>query len=270
MLQLNRLAIAVTVIAMSCVVTSSVKAQGLIFNLPEDGTAVEYEGTLTQATGPDDQEPLSWTCELSIKSVGSEDAEYEGKVQPCRWIEIKTLTGKAGAAGIDPGPVGARIYKVLVPESKINGEPVDADNVPNDMLPIVRGFRRLGEEAVKKIKTPSLEIYPTITLLRNYDKPEVIATNSQPEVIQQGPPITAKQLKGKLVMERAESRSTNEGEYWVSKDVPFGLARWIVSVTREEKESTAPRSDFHVVNIVSVDMKLKRQRTNVESELVTQ
>ena len=270
MLQLNRLAIAVTVIAMSFVVTSSAKAQGLIFNLPEDGTAVEYEGTLIQATGPDDQEPLSWTCELSIKSVGSEDAEYEGKVQPCRWIEIKTLTGKAGAAGIDPGPVGARIYKVLVPESKINGEPVDADNIPNDMLPIVRGFRRFGEEAVKKIKTPSLEINPTITLLRNYDKPEVIATNSQPEVIQQGPPITAKHLKGKLVMERAESRSTNEGEYWVSKDVPFGLARWIVSVTREEKESTAPRSDFHVVNIVSVDMKLKRQRTNVESELVTQ
>ncbi len=270
MLQLNRLAIAVTVVAMSWIFTSSAKAQGLIFNLPEDGTAVEYEGTLTQATGPDDQEPLSWTCELSIKSVGSEDAEYEGQVQPCRWIEIKTLTGKAGAAGIDPGPVGARIYKVLVPESKVITDSVDADNVPNDMLPIVRGFRRLGEEAVREIKTPALRIYPTISLLTNYDNPEVIATNSQPEVIQQGPPITAKQMKGKFVMERAESRSTNEGEYWVSKDVPFGLARWIVSVTREEKESTAPRSDFHVVNIVSVDMKLKRQRSNVESELVTQ
>ena len=270
MLQLNRLAIAVTVVAMSCGFTSSAKAQGLIFNLPEDGTAVEYEGTLTQATGPDDQEPLSWTCELSIKSVGSEDAEYNGLVQPCRWIEIKTLTGKAGAAGIDPGPVGARIYKVLVPESKIMDDSVDADNVPNDMLPIVRGFRRLGEEAVKEIKTPALRIYPTISLLTNYDNPEVIATNSQPEVTLQGPPITAKQLKGKMVMERAESRSTNEGEYWVSKDVPFGLARWVVSVTREEKESTAPRADFRVVNIVSVDMKLKRQRSDVESELVTQ
>ena len=77
-------------------------------------------------------------------------------------------------------------------------------------------------------------------------------------------------MKGKLVMERAESKSTNEAEFWVSSDVPFGLARWIVSVTREEKESTAPRSEFHVVNVVSVDMKLTRLRDNVDSELVTQ
>lgn len=270
MLQLNRMAIALSLAAVSWICPASASAQGLIFNLPEDGVAVEYEGTLTQATGPDDQAPLSWTCELSIKSVGREDAEFEGTVQPCRWIEIKTLTGVAGAAGINPGPVGARIYKVLVPESKIIADSVDADNVPNEMMPIVRGFRRLGEEAVKEIKTPALRIYPTISLLTNYSNPEVIATNARPEVILQGPPITAKHMKGQLVMERAESRSTNEGEFWVSNDVPFGLARWVVSVTREEKESTAPRSEFHKVNIVSVDMKLKRKRENVESELVTQ
>lgn len=269
MLQLNRLATALSVVAMYLMASPSAEAQGLIFNLPEDGSAVEYEGTLTQATGPDDQAPLSWTCELSIKSVGREDAEFEGIVQPCRWIEIKTLTGKAGAAGIDPGPVGARIYKVLVPESKIIGAPVDKDNVPNDMLPIVRGFRRLGEEAVQPIKTPALRYYPTISLLTTYDSPETIATNSQPETILQGMQYQAKHMKGKMVMERAESKSTNEGEYWVSDVVPFGLARWVVSVTREEKESTAPRSEFHVVNIVRVDMKLKRTRTNAESELVT-
>ena len=270
MLQLNRLAIALSVAAILWTGAPRATAQGLIFHLPEDGKGVEYEGTLTQATGPDDQAPLTWTCELSIKSVGREEAEFEGKIQPCRWIEIKTLTGTAGAAGIDPGPVGARIYKVLVPESKIIAEPVDADDIPNDMLPIVRGFRRLGEEAVKEIKTPTLRVYPTISLLTNYVSPEVIATNDVPEVILQGQQITAKRMKGKLVMERAESKSTNEGEFWVSTDVPFGLARWIVSVTREEKESTAPRTEFHVVNVVSVDMKLKRIRDNVESELVTQ
>ncbi len=269
MFQLNGLAVALSVAAVSWICTPIANAQGLIFHLPEDGKAVEYEGTLKQATGPDDQEPLTWTCELSIKSVGREEAEFEGKVQPCRWIEIKTLTGTAGAAGIDPGPVGARIYKVLVPESKIIAEHVDADDIPNDMLPIVRGFRRLGEEAVKEIKAPTLRVYPTISLLTNYVSPEVIATNDVPEVILQGLQITAKRMKGKLVMERAESKSTNEGEFWVSTDVPFGLARWIVSVTREEKESTAPRSEFHVVNVVSVDMKLKRIRENVESELVT-
>ncbi len=269
MLPLNRLVIALCVVAVSWFGAPIANAQGLIFNLPADGTAVEYEGTLTQATSADDPDPLTWTCELSIKSVGQEEAEFEGKVQPCRWIEIKTLTGKAGAAGIDPGPVGARIYKVLVPESKVIAESVDAENIPNDMLPIVRGFRRLGEEAVKEITTPALRIYPTISLLTNYVSPEVIATNDVPEIILQGQQITAKRMKGQLVMERAESKSTNNGEFWVSTDVPFGLARWIVSVTREEKESTAPRSEFHVVNVVSVDMKLKRIRENVESELVT-
>ena len=270
MWQLNRLAIALSIVAVSWIGAPRASAQGLIFNLPEDGTAVEYEGTLTQATSAEDQTPLTWTNELSIKSVGREDAEFEGKVQPCRWIEIKTLTGKSGAAGIDPGPVGARIYKVLVPESKIIAEPVDADGIPNDMLPIVRGFRRLGEEAVKEITTPALRVYPTISLLTNYSNPEVIATNDVPEIILQGQQITAKRMKGEFVMERAESKSTNEGEFWVSTEVPFGLARWVVSVTREEKESTAPRSEFHVVNVVSVDMKLKRIRENAESELVTQ
>jgi len=269
MLQLNRLFIVLSVVASSWTVAPQANAQGLIFNLPEDGSAVEYEGTLTQATGPDDQAPLTWTSELSIKSVGREDAEFEGKVQPCRWIEIKTLTGNAEAAGIDPGPVGARIYKVLVPESRIIAEPVDSSNIPNDMLPIVRGFRRLGEEAVKEIVTPAIRVYPTISLLTNYSSPEVVATNDVPEVLLQGQQITAARMKGRMVMERAESRSTNDGEFWVSTDVPFGLARWVVSVTREEKESTAPRAEFHVVNIVSVDMKLKRIRDNAESELVT-
>ena len=48
---------------------SAVSAQGLIFHLPEDGSMVEYEGTLTQATSVDDEAPLTWTCELTIKSV---------------------------------------------------------------------------------------------------------------------------------------------------------------------------------------------------------
>ena len=98
MARLNLLAIAFFV-SMTLVFSGGpVSAQGLIFNLPEDGKAVEYEGTLTQSTGPDDQAPLQWTCELSIKSVGKEEAEFDGKVQPCRWLEIKTLTGKAGAS----------------------------------------------------------------------------------------------------------------------------------------------------------------------------
>lgn len=270
MVRLNPLAIAVTLCMAIGFGGTTACAQGLIFHLPQDGMAVEYEGTLTQATGPDDQAPLSWTCELSIKSVGQEQAEFEGQMQACRWLEIKTLTGKAGAAGIDPGPVGARIYKVLVPESKIVDDWKDADGIPNEMMPIVKGFRRLGEEEVKPITTPALRFYPTISLLTSYVEPETVATSDTPEILLQGQSITARRMKGKLVAESTKVRSTNEAEYWVSKDVPFGLARWIVTVTTDEKDSAAPVSEFKPTTIKKVDMKLRRIRENVESELVTE
>ena len=270
MARLNPAAIAVTLFLATVLTGNAAPAQSLIFFLPEDGKSVEYEGTLVQSTGPDDPAPLSWTCELSIKSVGEEMAEFEGVQQPCRWIEIKTLTGKAGAAGIDPGPVGARIYKVLVPESKIIASEADADGIPNEMLPIVRGFRRLGEEAIKEIRTPTLRTYPTITMLTNYQQLEEVASADVPEVIAQGLSISARRMKGLTKMERPESRSTNEGEYWVTEDVPFGLARWVVTVTTEEKPSAAPVADFKRVCIKKIDMKLKRIRDNAESELVTE
>lgn len=269
MRRISQLVIALFVCGLCLVEGTAVSAQGLFYYLPEDGTAIEYEGTITLSTGADDPSPLLWTSELTLKSVGREEAEFEGVVQPCRWIEIKVVTGESGAAGIDPGPVGARIWKVLVPENKINPERVDADSIPNDVLPIVRGFRRLGEEAVKEIRTPALVVYPTISLLTDYENPEVVATADVPEVLAPGLSVTARRMKGKRVMERLESRSTNVAEYWVTPDVPFGLARWIVSVTTEKKESTAPRSDFRPVSVRHVDMKVKRILQNAESELVT-
>ncbi|MEZ6042393.1 MAG: hypothetical protein R3C20_17960 [Planctomycetaceae bacterium] len=256
-------------LASLALVPSSAHAQGLLFNLPDDGTAVEYEGNITLSAGPEDNNPLVWTSELSIKSVGREEAEYKGTVQPCRWIEIKVITGKSEAAGIDPGPVGARIYKVLVPESRIMPDRQDSDGIPNDVLPIVKGFRRLGENEIKEIRSPGLVIYPTISLLTNYDSPEVVANADVPEVLAQGLSVTAKHMKGVQVMERPESRSTNTGEYWVSSEIPFGLARWVVSITTETKETTSPRSEFRLLQTRQTDMKLKRIRQNAESELIT-
>lgn len=255
-------------LALLCVAAPA-NGQGLIFALPEDGTAVEYEGELTQATSADDESPLKWACELTIQSVGKEDAEYLGTVQPCRWLEIKVLTGSKKETRIDPGPSGSRIYKILVPESAVNGEPVDGDGIPNDMLPIVKGFRRIGEEAITPIKTPILRFYPTISLLCSYTEPEIIATNAAPEVILQGPAISAVHKKGKITMESQKIRTQNEAEYWISKEVPFGLARWDVTEVTEEKELAAPRSEFKVTTVKKLVMKLSRVRQNAESELVT-
>jgi hypothetical protein len=245
-------------------------AQGLIFELPEDGSLVEYEGTLTQGVSADDENPLSWDCELSIKSVGKTDEVFEGVMQPCRWIEIRTMTGKSGAAGLDPGLIGSRIYKVLVPESKIIADNVDGIGIPNEMLPILRGWRRIGEDKEQQIRTSALRFYPTITLLTTYPEITTISTNAVPEIKLQSPQISAVHRNGNVVLESPTSRSTNTADFWVSKDVPFGLARWTVTITTEKKDLTAPRSDFQTTVVKTLDMQLRRIDSNAESELGTE
>ena len=106
--------------------SQSVSAQGLIWNLPEDGSLVHYEGTYRQVEAqPGSSEgnlEMEWIRHLTIKSVGKEDAEYRGQTVPCRWIEFKLQTGRVKDGLIATGTVGERIYKVLVPESAIIGQ----------------------------------------------------------------------------------------------------------------------------------------------------
>jgi len=248
-------------------------AQGLIFSLPEDGSGVEYEGKLLQETVrpelEDGRELLEWTRSLSIKSVGREDAEYNGKVQPCRWIEIKVITGKAGAAGIDAGLVGARIYKILVPESKVIDSHADAQTIPNAYLPIIRGYRRLGEERVESLGSKGLVMYPTVCLLANYESPEVVSESDSIESISGRDSFDGRHMQGQLVRERRIARSTNTADFWVSQDVPFGLAGWNVKVVSEVKGATDDRSTFSRLTTVTCEMKVREIMDFVESELIT-
>ena len=246
-------------------------AQGLLFSLPEDGTGVEYEGQLLLETiRPDLEdglEELQWTRSLIIKSVGREDAEYKGELQPCRWIEIKSVTGTAGAGGIDSGVVGARVYKILVPESRVISSAADATGIPNSVLPIVKGYRRLGEEAAEPIRSKGLIVYPTVSLLANYVDPEVVADSEEVASVGGQDLFDAQHLKGRLVQERRDARSTNTADYWISRQIPFGLAGWSVKVVREVKRSTEDRSTFRQLTTVSCDMKVLQILDTVESEL---
>lgn len=270
-----RIAVFLFVAAVCCFPAAAPSCgQGLIFSLPEDGTGIEYEGTVVQemvrAELPEGKKVLSWRRELTIKSVGREDADFRGEIQPCRWIEIKVVTGTAGASGIDTGPAGARIYKVLVPESRVSGAAADENSIPNSMLPIVKGFRRLGEDSVEEINSRGLVVYPTLCLLANYEDPDVVARSESVESVGGRESFDSRHLKGVAVRERSDSRSTNAGEFWVSQDVPFGLAGWSVRVTREIKGSTEPRSQFRQISMVTSDMKVRETFGSAESELITE
>ncbi len=127
------------------------EAQGLIVRLPKDGAWVRFEGTVKQVEfrpdAPEGDISMEWIEHLTIKSVGREQAVFHGKQVPCRWIEIKVVTGKPSESGVEAGPVGERIYKILVPEERVTGAVADGDKIPvflprhREGLPQDRGER---------------------------------------------------------------------------------------------------------------------------------
>lgn len=243
-------------------------AQGLIWSLPEDGREVRYEGTFHQVEfRPDSAEghlELEWTRHLTLRSVGQEMAEYGGKNVACRWIEIKVETGKETETGLDTGPVGARLYKVLVPESRVIAQQHDADKISHSFIPIVKGYRKTGDNEPEEMQSKVLQIYPLISFLRHYEK---LAGGQEPEEldIRLGV-VTARKWTGKSDKESRTSRSVNEATLWQSSDVPFGLAKWSVKMTRHAKDRIAARSAFRPVSEVTVEMSA-HEVGNAQSEL---
>ena len=259
-------------------------AQGLIWSLPEqEGTWVRYEGADKQvefrpgvATG---DQTFNWRRNVTIKSLVTPDAHktamYRGKQVTCRWIEIKVETGKPGEQGLDTGPGGARLYKVLIPEARIfgtliNNNSVDADGIPVSFLPIIRGYRKLGNRKEEQIKTKVLQIYPAISLLKHYKafRPET-GQPEDPELAALGAVNAIKWLGGEALQSRV-SRSEHSSTIWLSREVPFGLARWNVKITRSRKRETDPREKFEKRTETTVEMKAVAVGTDAKSELAVQ
>jgi hypothetical protein len=259
-------------------------AQGLIWSLPEEeGTWVRYEGEYKQtefrpgvATG---DQVFNWRRNVTIKSLVTPEehktAMYRGRRVTCRWIEIKVETGKPGEQGLDTGPAGARLYKVLIPESRVFGtlvqnRSVDADGIPVSFLPIIRGYRKLGNRKEEVIKTKVLQIYPAISLLKHYKvlRPET----GEPEdpALEALGAVNAIKWIGAETLQSRVSQSEHSSEIWLSREVPFGLARWSVKVTRSRKRETDPRDDFSKRTETTVEMKAVAVGTDAKSELAVQ
>ena len=263
---------------------SLLSAQGLIWSLPEqEGTWVRYEGEYKQvefrpgdATG---DKTFNWRRNVTIKSLVTpaehKRAMYRGKQENCRWIEIKVETGKPGEQGLDTGPGGARLYKVLIPEARIfgtliNNNSVDADGIPVSFLPIIRGYRKLGNRKEEPIKTKVLQIYPAISLLKHYKafRPET-GQPEDPALEALGAVNAIKWLGGEALQSRV-SRSDHSSTIWLSREVPFGLARWNVKITRSKKRQTDPREKFEKRTETTVEMKAVAVGTDAKSELAVQ
>lgn len=251
---------------------SEALAQGLVWSLPQDGSWIRFEGEVKQTElrpdSPDGNIEMEWIQHVVVKSVGQQTAEYEGEMVPCRWIEIVTMTGKASEAGIDTGPVGTSIYKVLIPESAVLGQMIDSETIPVSYLPIVKGYRKIGTREVEPLTSPVLQIYPVVGLMRHFEKLESAGTGMEDIDTPVGF-IPAQKYTGELTQESRTTRINSSVELWLSKDVPFSLAQWSYRGTRDVKESFEPRDAFRPVTEISAELTVHETGMNAESELPT-
>ena len=263
-----------TVVLLSCLVFAPqprANAQGVVWKLPEDGTWVRFEGNYKQietraSSGQADLE-IEWIQHLTIKSVGKQEAEFEGKTVPCRWLELKVQTGKKSEAGINPGPVGASIYKVLVPESRVIGKLADDETIPVSFLPIVKGFRKEGEKPVEQMTGSVFQIYPKVARFMHY---KTLEKDGEQEPLDVGiGSVTAQKWKGRYEADNSQGHTIQEAEIWRSDEVPYGLAQWSVKQSMERKGNNEPRSAFKQVAQTLVEMKALETGTDAKSEIET-
>lgn len=244
-----------------CLIGQSAFAQGVVCQLPEDGTWVKFEGTYAQSeldadntAGKLDINP--WIEHVWIKSVGSEMAEYRGAMTACRWVEIKMERGREKDGKIDTGLTGTVIYKVLIPETAVIADNVDKEGVPVSFLPLIKGYRKVGKADPKEITEPALQLYPLGILVGYYRELKKVEDSVDPEVGLEDAK-TASQWQGQVTTERSNSRTVIESTIWKSPSVPFGVARWSAKITREVKDDKEPRDAFKPTSEVAIEMKAR-------------
>lgn len=264
---MQNLRIGIRLLAFLVLLTSPsfVQAQGLLWSFPEPGTWARYEGTYRQVkirpNVAEGNEELNWIRELTIKSLGTETAEYQGQDTTCHWLEFKLQTGTPSEAGIDPGNYGVRIYKILVPESALIAKTKDSSGILVDYIPIVKGYRLLNSNSeAEEMTTPVFQVYPLLTWMRHYRELKM----SGEETI--GTTKTEK-MSGSLLSESRINRTRNEMELWRSKDAPFGLVKWKVQVFKESKDRNDARGEFTLNSEIHEDMALADQGEEAQSEL---
>ena len=248
--------------------TTSIQAQGLLWSLPEDGTWVRYEGEYQQIPEDTELKEVTWIRHLTIKSVGRETVDYQEKSVVARWIELKAITGKAGETGLDPGPVGTVIYKVLMPEETPLGRLEDDNGLPITTIPIVKGYYKIAEgQDPKPLKVKVLQVNPLLTWLRHYRRLSEDASGDQEISVPAGE-VTARKYIANFRMEFRSFRTVEKATLWRSGEIPFGLAKWAVDVEFLLKGFTQPRSEFQRQAQVRVNMSAVETGTDAQSELV--
>jgi len=123
----------------------SAKADGLITQLPDDGSWAEFELKLTLTKNDQKREHSAY---LRLSSVGQ--VEHQGT--KCRWVELQV-------SRTEP-PTPDEVAKILVPEESLKSGKVTAAN-------LIRGWSKPGDDEAAELDKdqPRLRIGPLAMLL---------------------------------------------------------------------------------------------------------
>ena len=242
-------------------------AGGLVWSLPAPGTFVRHEGTLSQTIT--DRQNQTRTVErlrqITVRALDAETATVDGRPVPARWLEVVSETGTPGERGLDTGPVGRVLYKVLVPEAAVTGRVQDDQGIPDAFLPVLRGWKQTGDGEPIEFG-PALRAYPTLTLLKEYEPGELTEEGPDAADTPAGS-FDGTLYRGKVTEETRRARVVNEGAFLVSDAVPFGVARWEVTVTQERKDLSEPREAFREVSKTVERLSVHEVGDNARGEL---
>ena len=123
-------------------VGSSARGDGLLYQLPPDGSWVRFRAAMTHDAGGAAGEPGKMNATFTMRSVGSETVEGE----KCRWIEMELVpTNPPDAQQGAPGGPPHVVCKLLLPEKNLQKGKDPLDH-------IVKGWLKFGDQEPQEMK----------------------------------------------------------------------------------------------------------------------
>jgi len=233
-----------TSIAILMWTTTDARADGLFFQLPEDGAWVEYEVAAAETNRDDSKRKGAGS--LKISSVGTETV---GGTK-CRWIEIESVSKR------DKSEPRTSIWKLLIPEKHLHrGE------TPHEH--IVRAWAKRGNRPAREIDKSRLEV-----LLMFLTGPPKASKTLKPKIIEtKAGKLKCAGLAGELYTEVPEGGAGTKAamsatvETRLHKKAPFGVAWCKFDIVADN-----PRTG-KLIERTAITLKLSDEGTGAVSEL---
>jgi hypothetical protein len=189
---------------LACVLVPGAQADGLIYQLPKDGTSVTFD---MEVSGSRNGEQKIGKGSLVVGSVGEVTIENE----KCRWIEFKMALKLDNDSRVS-------IVKVLVPETYLGKGKAAGENIVRGWVKGGKG----GDETVVEIKnTLANEVGPIAAFLSS--PPKDPKTLEKTEIDGKLGKLQCPGVSGEVSLDQGGSTFALKFESRLHEKAPFGV-----------------------------------------------